>query len=85
MPTTRRFPAAVVAGDMDVCFILDGVLILYGIVLTVLYCRLRMTPTNKKPAKAPQKQTDEGGIYEGLAVQSTDVYETIKMDKSPAR
>lgn len=30
---------------MDVCFILDGILILYGIILTVLYCRLRVRQT----------------------------------------
>ncbi|KAI5616515.1 hypothetical protein C0J50_23939 [Silurus asotus] len=30
------------------CYILDGILIIYGIVLTVLYCRLRQ-PTEEKP------------------------------------
>uniref|UniRef100_A0A3P8NQM9 Fc receptor, IgE, high affinity I, gamma polypeptide like n=1 Tax=Astatotilapia calliptera TaxID=8154 RepID=A0A3P8NQM9_ASTCA len=30
---------------MDICFILDGILILYGIILTVLYCRLRVRQT----------------------------------------
>ncbi|KAL6103807.1 fcer1g [Pungitius sinensis] len=68
---------------MNVCFILDGVLILYGIVLTVLYCRLRMIPSKKKAATLPQKPSGEGGIYEGLTTQSTDVYETIKMEKPP--
>uniref|UniRef100_A0A672RH91 Fc receptor, IgE, high affinity I, gamma polypeptide like n=1 Tax=Sinocyclocheilus grahami TaxID=75366 RepID=A0A672RH91_SINGR len=27
--------------DGGVCYILDGILIVYGIVLTVLYCRLK--------------------------------------------
>uniref|UniRef100_A0A8C4GI53 Fc receptor gamma-chain n=1 Tax=Dicentrarchus labrax TaxID=13489 RepID=A0A8C4GI53_DICLA len=27
--------------DMNICYVLDGILILYGIILTVLYCRLR--------------------------------------------
>ncbi|CAJ1072857.1 Fc receptor%2C IgE, high affinity I, gamma polypeptide like [Xyrichtys novacula] len=57
-------------GDMNYCYILDGILILYGIILTILYCQLR-----KKPA--------EGGIYAGLTTKSSDVYETIKTDKKP--
>uniref|UniRef100_A0A8D3ADE7 Uncharacterized protein n=1 Tax=Scophthalmus maximus TaxID=52904 RepID=A0A8D3ADE7_SCOMX len=28
--------------NMITCYVLDGILILYGIVLTVLYCRLRV-------------------------------------------
>ncbi|KAM9349549.1 Fc receptor, IgE, high affinity I, gamma polypeptide like isoform 3-T3 [Symphorus nematophorus] len=47
---------------MSVCYILDGILILYGIILTVLYCRLRMSPA-KPPANQPEKQPAEGGIY----------------------
>ncbi|ROL51485.1 High affinity immunoglobulin epsilon receptor subunit gamma [Anabarilius grahami] len=27
----------------NVCYILDGILIIYGVVLTVLYCRLKVT------------------------------------------
>ncbi|XP_036939988.1 Fc receptor, IgE, high affinity I, gamma polypeptide like isoform X1 [Acanthopagrus latus] len=49
-------------GDMSVCYILDGILILYGIILTVLYCRLRLSSA-KPPANPPQKQPAEGGIY----------------------
>uniref|UniRef100_UPI0037E7EE55 Fc receptor, IgE, high affinity I, gamma polypeptide like n=1 Tax=Semicossyphus pulcher TaxID=241346 RepID=UPI0037E7EE55 len=70
-------------GDMSVCYILDGVLILYGIILTVLYCRLRMTPSKKAPASHPEKKPAEGGIYAGLTSHSTDTYETIRMDKKP--
>ncbi|KAA8587780.1 high affinity immunoglobulin epsilon receptor subunit gamma isoform X1 [Etheostoma spectabile] len=58
------FPTCTEAvGAMNICFILDGILILYGIVLTVLYCRLRMGPANKTPANPPEKQPAEGGIY----------------------
>ncbi|XP_042284942.1 Fc receptor, IgE, high affinity I, gamma polypeptide like isoform X1 [Thunnus albacares] len=49
-------------GNMNVCYILDGILILYGIILTVLYCRLRIHQTSK-PANNPEKQPAEGGIY----------------------
>ncbi|XP_036939989.1 Fc receptor, IgE, high affinity I, gamma polypeptide like isoform X2 [Acanthopagrus latus] len=69
-------------GDMSVCYILDGILILYGIILTVLYCRLRLSSA-KPPANPPQKQPAEGGIYAGLTSHSTDTYETIRMDKKP--
>uniref|UniRef100_A0A4W6BRN8 Fc receptor, IgE, high affinity I, gamma polypeptide like n=1 Tax=Lates calcarifer TaxID=8187 RepID=A0A4W6BRN8_LATCA len=31
--------------NMTICYILDGILILYGIILTVLYCRLRVRQT----------------------------------------
>lgn len=32
-------------GDMNVCYILDGILVLFGAVLTILYCRLRVRQT----------------------------------------
>uniref|UniRef100_A0A3B5R8N9 High affinity immunoglobulin epsilon receptor subunit gamma n=1 Tax=Xiphophorus maculatus TaxID=8083 RepID=A0A3B5R8N9_XIPMA len=63
------------AGDMNVCYILDGVLILYGIILTVLYCRLRVRPIKKE-------LSFHAGII-GLSSPSNDTYETIKMDKKP--
>ncbi|XP_047445534.1 Fc receptor, IgE, high affinity I, gamma polypeptide like [Mugil cephalus] len=66
-------------GDMNVCYILDGILILYGIVLTVLYCRLRMTPSSSQTEKQPA----DGGIYAGLSARSNDTYETIGKDKKP--
>ncbi|XP_008293238.1 Fc receptor, IgE, high affinity I, gamma polypeptide like isoform X2 [Stegastes partitus] len=70
-------------GNMNVCFILDGILILYGIILTVLYCRLRIQPTTYALENCPKKQPAEGGIYAGLAFNTTDTYETIKMEKKP--
>ncbi|XP_060901373.1 Fc receptor, IgE, high affinity I, gamma polypeptide like isoform X2 [Labrus mixtus] len=69
--------------DMNVCYILDGILIFYGIVLTVLYYRLRMSPCQRAAVKKPEKKPVEGGIYAGLSCQSSDVYETIRMDKKP--
>uniref|UniRef100_A0A8C7LVQ6 Uncharacterized protein n=1 Tax=Oncorhynchus mykiss TaxID=8022 RepID=A0A8C7LVQ6_ONCMY len=29
-------------GESQICYILDGILFLYGIILTVLYCRLKV-------------------------------------------
>ncbi|XP_020507634.1 Fc receptor, IgE, high affinity I, gamma polypeptide like [Labrus bergylta] len=69
--------------DMNVCYILDGVLIFYGIVLTVLYYRLRMSPCQKAAVKKPEKKPVQEGIYAGLTSQSSDFYETIRMDKKP--
>nr|XP_020441793.1 high affinity immunoglobulin epsilon receptor subunit gamma-like [Monopterus albus] len=70
-------------GDMSICYILDGILILYGIILTVLYCRLRMGSSKNSSSRQSEKQPAEGGIYAGLSSQSTDTYETIKVDKKP--
>ncbi|XP_051557500.1 Fc receptor, IgE, high affinity I, gamma polypeptide like isoform X2 [Myxocyprinus asiaticus] len=58
--------------DSNLCYILDAILIIYGIVLTVLYCRLRMRPTN---ANNTEKQG--GGIYEGLQRPHQDTYDTL--------
>ncbi|XP_035655469.1 Fc receptor, IgE, high affinity I, gamma polypeptide like isoform X1 [Oncorhynchus keta] len=30
--------------DGKLCYILDGILVIYGVLLTILYCRLRMHP-----------------------------------------
>ncbi|XP_026169201.1 Fc receptor, IgE, high affinity I, gamma polypeptide like [Mastacembelus armatus] len=70
-------------GDMFVCYILDGILILYGIILTVLYCRLKMSPSSDTSASHPQKQPADGGIYAGLTAHTSDTYESIRMDKKP--
>lgn len=32
-------------GDMSVCYILDGILVLFGAILTILYFRLKVRPT----------------------------------------
>ncbi|XP_012986764.1 Fc receptor, IgE, high affinity I, gamma polypeptide like isoform X2 [Esox lucius] len=53
------------------CYILDGVLGMYGIILTILYCRLRDTGRYQK----------EEGIYVGLTQHGQDTYETIKVQK----
>ncbi|XP_042354036.1 high affinity immunoglobulin epsilon receptor subunit gamma-like isoform X3 [Plectropomus leopardus] len=62
--------------DMTVCYILDGVLILYGVILTVLYCRLRMSSANKTPSNPPEKPA-EGGIY-AVRLLSLMIKKTIK-------
>ncbi|XP_043115920.1 Fc receptor, IgE, high affinity I, gamma polypeptide like [Puntigrus tetrazona] len=54
----------------DVCYVLDGILIVYGIVLTVLYCRLKMRSSGAK-----EKQ--DGEIYQDLGRRDADTYDTI--------
>ncbi|XP_051554663.1 high affinity immunoglobulin epsilon receptor subunit gamma-like [Myxocyprinus asiaticus] len=57
------------------CYILDGILIVYCIVLTVLYCRLRMQQTNANNSTHTEKQ--EGGIYEDLQHTHQDTYDML--------
>ncbi|KAJ8336435.1 hypothetical protein SKAU_G00376550 [Synaphobranchus kaupii] len=64
--------------DTGICYILDGILFVYGIVLTVLYCRLKiMSGKDLGPA---QKKPEEG-IYTGLTPHAQDTYETIGTQK----
>ncbi|XP_069034390.1 high affinity immunoglobulin epsilon receptor subunit gamma-like isoform X2 [Embiotoca jacksoni] len=69
-------------GDMNVCYILDGLLSLYCVVLTVLYCRLRMC-SDFRSAVPSEKQPADGGVYAGLSSRSSDTYETIRVEKKP--
>ncbi|XP_072214716.1 high affinity immunoglobulin epsilon receptor subunit gamma [Excalfactoria chinensis] len=61
--------------EPELCYILDGILFLYGIALTVLYCRLKfvtrrvMQETDKKP---------EEGIYTGLSTEHQETYEMLQ-------
>ncbi|XP_072524466.1 Fc receptor, IgE, high affinity I, gamma polypeptide like isoform X2 [Salminus brasiliensis] len=70
--------AAVESGGL--CYILDGILVIYGIILTVLYCRLRMRGGN---ASAPEEKQGEG-IYQGLKPHAQDTYETLNVKKKKA-
>ncbi|KAG7319820.1 hypothetical protein KOW79_016963 [Hemibagrus wyckioides] len=60
----------------ELCYILDGILILYGIVLTILYCRLRMRSGNNAT-----NEEKPDGIYQGLKHQNQDTYETLHVKK----
>ncbi|KAK6302841.1 high affinity immunoglobulin epsilon receptor subunit gamma [Coregonus clupeaformis] len=68
------------------CYVLDGILLSYGIVLTFLYFRLRMTPIYRNTDGYPQgtggySQKGEG-LYAGLTHKGQDTYETIKVQKT---
>ncbi|XP_070252058.1 high affinity immunoglobulin epsilon receptor subunit gamma isoform X2 [Myotis yumanensis] len=61
-------------GEPQICYILDAILFLYGIILTLLYCRLKV----RKAAVAYQKSD---GIYTGLSPRNQETYETLKHQK----
>ncbi|XP_059381944.1 high affinity immunoglobulin epsilon receptor subunit gamma-like [Carassius carassius] len=65
--------------EPQICYILDAVLLIYGIVLTVLYCRMKMR--SKQAEKRSGKKEGGEGVYEGLKPHNQDTYETIKMKK----
>ncbi|KAJ8268544.1 hypothetical protein COCON_G00137160 [Conger conger] len=67
---------------MNICYILDGILFVYGIVLTVLYCRLKLA--SRVNGGLSQKKPQEEGIYTGLTPHAQDTYETIRMQKGMA-
>uniref|UniRef100_A0A8C2F1Z5 Fc fragment of IgE, high affinity I, receptor for; gamma polypeptide n=1 Tax=Cyprinus carpio TaxID=7962 RepID=A0A8C2F1Z5_CYPCA len=63
--------------EPQICYILDAVLLIYGIVLTVLYCRMKVLYIR---ANSLKKDAGEG-VYEGLKPHDQDTYETIKNKK----
>ncbi|XP_077083884.1 high affinity immunoglobulin epsilon receptor subunit gamma [Siphateles boraxobius] len=65
--------------EPQICYILDAVLFVYGIVLTVLYCRMKMR--SRQAEKLSGKKDAGEGVYEGLKPHDQDTYETIKMKK----
>lgn len=77
-PTPRHpLPSAALA-EPQLCYILDAILFLYGIVLTVLYCRLKIQV--RKATVACEKPD---GIYTGLSTRTQETYETLKHEKPP--
>uniref|UniRef100_A0A8C6RT57 High affinity immunoglobulin epsilon receptor subunit gamma n=1 Tax=Nannospalax galili TaxID=1026970 RepID=A0A8C6RT57_NANGA len=63
---------AAALGEPQLCYILDAILFLYGIVLTLLYCRLKVRQGGKSDA-----------IYTGLNTRNQEMYETLKHEKPP--
>ncbi|XP_006861734.1 PREDICTED: high affinity immunoglobulin epsilon receptor subunit gamma [Chrysochloris asiatica] len=64
--------------EPQLCYILDAILFLYGIVLTLLYCRLKI---QMRKAVANYEKSD--GIYTGLSTRNQETYETLKHEKPP--
>ncbi|XP_044127949.1 high affinity immunoglobulin epsilon receptor subunit gamma [Bufo gargarizans] len=57
--------------EPEICYILDGILFLYGIVLTALYCHLKVKTARAKKAAA------RGELYEHLKSPDKQIYSEI--------
>ncbi|KAG8431245.1 hypothetical protein GDO86_019191 [Hymenochirus boettgeri] len=57
--------------EPEICYILDAILFIYGIVLTALYCHLKIQ------TKRAQKSKPVGAVYEGLVFPEKQIYEKI--------
>ncbi|XP_041739994.1 high affinity immunoglobulin epsilon receptor subunit gamma isoform X2 [Coregonus clupeaformis] len=79
LPLWMSFGSAAALGEPQICYILDGILFLYGIILTVLYCRIKMAPVTGTGTAKPVN-ADES-IYTGLTRHAADTYETIGQKK----
>ncbi|KAF3697565.1 High affinity immunoglobulin epsilon receptor subunit gamma Fc receptor gamma-chain [Channa argus] len=78
IPLWMCFGRAAALTEPEICYVLDGILFLYGIILTALYCRIKIL--NAKEAAAPKGKNEES-IYTGLSPRQQDTYETIGMKK----
>ncbi|XP_009665667.1 high affinity immunoglobulin epsilon receptor subunit gamma isoform X1 [Struthio camelus] len=69
--------------EPELCYILDAILFIYGIVLTVLYCRLKIQVqrASKDVSRAGGEQKGEA-IYTGLSMESQEMYETLQPKSS---
>ncbi|KAM6229019.1 high affinity immunoglobulin epsilon receptor subunit gamma isoform 2-T3 [Spheniscus humboldti] len=73
-------PAAEALMEPELCYILDAILFLYGIVLTVLYCRLKFLAC-RASRQGASKQNEET-IYTGLSGEGQEMYETLQIKRS---
>ncbi|XP_077853623.1 high affinity immunoglobulin epsilon receptor subunit gamma isoform X3 [Macaca mulatta] len=70
---------AAALGEPQLCYILDAILFLYGIVLTLLYCRLKIQV--RKAAIASYEVWTLPHL--GLSTRNQETYETLKHEKPP--
>ncbi|KAF7706260.1 hypothetical protein HF521_019514 [Silurus meridionalis] len=72
---------AAAMNEANICYILDAILFVYGLVLTVLYCRIKiLQEIAKKQDSAKKNASDQ--VYEGLSHRTQDTYESINMKKT---
>ncbi|XP_008325677.1 high affinity immunoglobulin epsilon receptor subunit gamma isoform X2 [Cynoglossus semilaevis] len=67
--------------DPQVCYVLDGILFVYGVVLTALYCKVTIF-SKEKDNDGTSKKNGEDSIYTDLTPRVQDTYEVIGMKKS---
>uniref|UniRef100_A0A8C4M2M7 Fc receptor gamma-chain n=1 Tax=Equus asinus asinus TaxID=83772 RepID=A0A8C4M2M7_EQUAS len=70
---------AAALGEPQLCYILDAILFLYGIVLTLLYCRLKVR-LGWARVEAGRRN---GRVVAGLSTRTQETYETLKHEKPP--
>ncbi|XP_028998946.1 high affinity immunoglobulin epsilon receptor subunit gamma [Betta splendens] len=75
IPLCMCFGRAAAITEPEICYILDGILFLYGVILTGLYCRIKIY--NARADAGHQKQNPEDRVYMGLTPRAQDTYETI--------
>ncbi|XP_068271410.1 high affinity immunoglobulin epsilon receptor subunit gamma [Nyctibius grandis] len=75
-----RTPAAEALREPELCYVLDAVLFLYGLVLTVLYCRLRFLAHRASRWGAGAEKQE--AVYAGLSGEGQETYETLQMKQS---
>ncbi|KAM9251843.1 high affinity immunoglobulin epsilon receptor subunit gamma [Cariama cristata] len=75
-----RTPAAEALAEPELCYVLDAILFLYGVVLTVLYCRLKFL-THRASQQRASKEKEEA-IYTGLSGEGQEMYETLQVKQS---
>uniref|UniRef100_A0A8C4TXE1 Fc receptor gamma-chain n=1 Tax=Falco tinnunculus TaxID=100819 RepID=A0A8C4TXE1_FALTI len=68
-------PATEALMEPEICYVLDAILFLYGIVLTVLYCRLKVS------ARIRPHLRDQLNPWHTLG-ESQEMYETLQMKHS---
>ncbi|XP_049661901.1 high affinity immunoglobulin epsilon receptor subunit gamma [Accipiter gentilis] len=73
-------PAAEALMEPELCYILDAILFLYGIILTVLYCRLKFL-VHRASRQGAVKEKEEA-IYTGLSGEGQEMYETLQIKHS---
>ncbi|XP_039997443.1 high affinity immunoglobulin epsilon receptor subunit gamma [Xiphias gladius] len=83
IPLWMCFGKAAALAEPEICYLLDGILFLYGIILTALYCRIKVhsAKAGAEAGNGKPKRNGEEGIYMGLTPHAQDTYETIGMKK----
>ncbi|XP_014062333.1 high affinity immunoglobulin epsilon receptor subunit gamma isoform X2 [Salmo salar] len=79
LPLWLCFGSAAALVEPQICYILDAILFLYGIILTVLYCRIKTAPATGTGTAKPVNA--EESIYTGLTPHAADTYQSIGQKK----
>ncbi|XP_076829369.1 high affinity immunoglobulin epsilon receptor subunit gamma [Brachyhypopomus gauderio] len=77
VPFWMTFGCVAALDESHICYILDAILFVYGLVLTVLYCRMKLQNETAN-ISYPKKEAEER-VYEGLGRQDPSEYETIHL------